>query len=109
MCRYNNKISKAAAQAFIERRPFRRDNTEVVVTSPSCAVLKLYGHVIGENSEARGMCLTMAGWGTMTTAARLNAVMLALGLGIRWFRKNWEWHYGDRVLESTNEVVEVEV
>lgn len=55
------------------------------------------------------MRLTMAGWGTMTTAARLNAVMLALGLGIRWFRKNWEWHYGDRVLESTNEVVEVEV
>lgn len=46
MCRPNNKISKAAAQAFIERRPFR---------------------------------------------------------------KNWEWHYGDRVLESTNEVVEVEV
>lgn len=45
----------------------------------------------------------------MTTAARLNAVMLALGLGSRWFRKNWEWHYGDRVLESTNEVVEVEV
>lgn len=26
-CRPNNKISKAAAQAFIERRPFRRDNT----------------------------------------------------------------------------------
>lgn len=108
MCRYNNKISKAAAQAFIERRPFRRDNTEVVI-SPSCSVLKLYGHVIGENSESRGMHLTMAGWGTMTTAARLNAVTMALGLGIRWFRKNWEWHYGDRVLESTNEVVEVEV
>lgn len=109
MCRPNNKISKAAAQAFIERRPFRRDNTEVVVTSTSCAVLKLYGHVIGENSEAHGIRLTMAGWGTMTTAARLNAVMLALGLGIRWFRKNWQWYYGDRVLESTNEVVEVEV
>lgn len=108
MCRPNNKISKAAAQAFIERRPFRRDNTEGVA-SPSCAVLKLYGHVIGENSESRGIRLTMAGWDTMTTAARLNAVMLALGLGIRWFRKNWEWHYGDRVLESTNEVVEVEV
>lgn len=76
MCRYDNKISKAAAQAFIERRPFRRDDTEVVVTSPSCAVLKLYGHVIGENSESRGMHLTMAGWGTMTTAARLDAVML---------------------------------
>lgn len=107
MCRYNNKISKAAAQAFIERRPFRRDNTEVVVTSTSCAVLKLHGHVIGENSEARGMHLTMAGWGTMTTAARLNAVTLALGLGIRWLRKNWEWHYGDRVLDNLREVVEV--
>lgn len=108
MCRPNNKISKAAAQAFVERRPFRQGNTEVVA-SPSCSVLKLHGNVIGENSESRGMHLTMAGWGTMTTAARLNAVMLALGLGIRWFRKNWEWHYGDRVLESTNEVVEVEV
>lgn len=30
MCRPNNKISKAAAQAFIERRPFRQGNTEVV-------------------------------------------------------------------------------
>ena len=109
MCRYNNKISKAAAQAFIERRPFRRDNTEVVVTSPSCSVLKLYGHVIGENSASRGMHLTMAGWGTMTTAARLNAVMLALGLGIRWFRKNWEWHYGDRVLGEHERSREVEV
>lgn len=107
MCRPNNKISKAAAQAFIERRPFRRDNTEVVVTSPSNALLLLHGTVIGENSEARGVRLTMAGWGTMTTAARLNAVMRALGLGIRWFRKNGEWHYGDRVLESLNEIVEV--
>ena len=52
MCRPNNKISKAAAQAFVERRPFRRDNTEVVVTSSSCAVLKLYGHVIGVTSGA---------------------------------------------------------
>lgn len=54
MCRPNNKISKAAAQAFIERRPFRRGNTEVV-TSPSCSVLKLYGTIIGENSESRGI------------------------------------------------------
>lgn len=108
MCRPNNKISTEAAQAFIARRPFRRSNTAVVV-SPSNALLLLHGTVISENSASRGMRLTMAGWGTMTTAARLNAVMMVLGLGIRWFRKNWEWHYGDRVLESTNEVVEVEV
>ena len=107
MCRPNNKISKAAARAFIERRPFRQGDTEVVA-SRCRSVLKLHGNVIGENSESRGMHLTMARWGTMTTA-RLNAVMMALGLGIRWFRKNWEWHYGDRMLESLNEVVEVEV
>lgn len=106
MCRPNNKISTEAAQAFIERRPFRQGNTEVVA-SRCRALLKLYGTVIGENSEARGINLTMAGWGTMTTAARLNAVMQALGLGIRWYRKNWEWHYGDRVLENLREVVEV--
>lgn len=108
MCRPDNKISKAAAQAFIERRPFRRDNT-VVVVSPSKALLLLHGTVIGENSEARGVRLTMAGWGTMTIAARLNAVMRALGRDARWRREDGVWHYGDRVLESTNEVVEVEV
>lgn len=105
MCRPNDKVSKAAAQASIERRPFCRDDTGVVVTSPSCSVLKLHG----EGSASRGMHLTMAGWGTMATAARLDVVMQALGLGIRWFRKDWGWHYGDRVLESTDEVVEVEV
>ena len=105
MCR-PNKISKAAAQAFIERRPFRQGNTEVVA-SRCRSLLLLYGTVIGENSEARGINLTMAGWGTMTTAARLNAVMQALGLDSRWSRRNWEWYYGDRVLESLNEIVEV--
>ena len=106
MCRPNNKISTEAAQAFIARRPFRRSNTAVVV-SPSNALLLLHGTVIGENSEARGMRLTMAGWGTMTTAARLNAVMMALGLGIRWHREDGVWHYGDRVLDDLDEIVEV--
>lgn len=106
MCRPNNKISTEAAQAFIARRPFRRSNTAVVV-SPSNALLLLHGTVIGENSEARGVRLTMAGWGAMTTAARLNAVMRALGRDARWHRKDGVWHYGDRVLESLNEIVEV--
>lgn len=106
MCRPNNKISTAAAQAFIARRPFRQGNTEVVA-SRCRSLLKLYGTVIGENSDARGIHLTMDGWGTMTTAARLNAVMEALGLAARWRRRNWEWHYGDRVLENLHEVVEV--
>lgn len=106
MCRPNNKISTEAAQAFIARRPFRQGNTEVVA-SRCRSLLKLYGTVIGENSEARGINLTMAGWGTMTTAARLNTVMQALGRDSRWFRKDGVWHYGDRVLESLNEIVEV--
>jgi hypothetical protein len=106
MCRPNNKISTEAAQAFIARRPFRRSNTAVVV-SPSNALLLLHGTVIGENSEARGLHLTMAGWGTMTTAARLNAVMRALGRDARWHREDGVWHYGDRVLDDLDEIVEV--
>lgn len=106
MCRPNSDISKAAAQAFIARRPFRRGNTEVVA-SRCRALLLLHGTVIGENSEARGLHLTMAGWGTMTTAARLNAVMQALGRDSRWRRKDGVWHYGDRVLDDLDEEVEV--
>ena len=106
MCRPDNKLSTAAAQAFIARRPFRRGNTEVVA-SRCRALLLLHGTIIGENSESRGLHLTMAGWGTMTTAARLNAVMWALGRDARWRRKAGVWHYGDRVLESLDEIVEV--
>lgn len=106
MCRPNNKISTEAAQAFIARRPFRRGNTEVVA-SRCRALLLLHGTVIGENSESRGLHLTMAGWGTMTTAARLNAVMRALGRDARWFRKDGVWHYGARVLDDLDEEVEV--
>lgn len=106
MCRPNNIISTEAAQAFIARRPFRRGNTEVVA-SRCRALLLLHGTVIGENSEARGLHLTMAGWGTMTTASRLNAVMRALGRDSRWRRKDGVWHYGDRVLDNLDEEVEV--
>lgn len=106
MCRPNSVISTEAAQAFIARRPFRRGNTEVVA-SRCRALLLLHGTVIGENSEARGLHLTMAGWGTMTTAARLNAVMQALGRDARWRRKDGVWHYGDRVLDNLDEEVEV--
>lgn len=106
MCRPNSVISTEAAQAFIARRPFRRGNTEVVA-SRCRALLLLYGTVIGENSEARGVRLTMAGWGTMTTAARLNAVMRALGRDACWRHKDGVWHYGDRVLDNLDEEVEV--
>lgn len=106
MCRPNSVISTEAAQAFIARRPFRRGNTEVVA-SRCRALLLLHGTVIGENSESRGLHLTMAGWGTMTTAARLNAVMQALGRDARWRRKDGVWHYGDRVLDNLGEEVEV--
>lgn len=106
MCRPNSVISTEAAQAFIARRPFRRGNTEVVA-SRCRALLLLHGTIIGENSEARGLHLTMAGWGTMTTAARLDAVMQALGRDARWFRKDGVWHYGDRVLDDLDEIVEV--
>lgn len=106
MCRPNSIISTEAAQAFIARRPFRRGNTEVVA-SRCRALLLLHGTIIGENSESRGLHLTMAGWGTMTTAARLNAVMQALGRDARWRRKDGVWHYGDRVLDNLDEEVEV--
>lgn len=106
MCRPNNAVSVAAAQAFIARRPFRRGDTEVVA-SRCRALLKSYGTVIGEDSEARGINLTMAGWGTMTTAARLDAVMQALGPDSRWRRKDGVWHYGDRVPDNLDEEVEV--
>ena len=100
------KVSRDAAQAFIERCPFRRGGTEVVVY-PSGALLRLHGVCIGENASR--IRLTMAGYGTQTTASRLNAVMQALGSDIRWRCKDARWRYGDRVLEDLTDIIEVEV
>lgn len=92
------KISEQAAKAFYERRPFKKDNTEVYITQEGTVAMKLFGNVIAWTHEERrtgpyivnqALCFSFCGWNTVTTRDRLNA----LGIKVRVERGNIRWMF----------------
>lgn len=80
--------------AFMEARPFKKDNTEVEV-QPSVTVLRLFGHPIAYryNDPDQTLSINTCGWKSATTKERLNAIP---GVHIRqtkgkWFLNDVEW------------------
>jgi hypothetical protein len=69
------KITQDAFNAFIEGRPFRKTGngaTEVVIDEDGTRRLRLHGNTIAEYDPAdRGVYITDAGWGSVTTRERL--------------------------------------
>ena len=91
------KITREAAMAFMEARPFKKDNTEVVVYL-NCTILKLFGNQIAYryNDPDRTLSITTCGWKSATTKERLNAipgVHIRQGNG-KWFLNDVEWEGG---------------
>ena len=80
------KISVDSAKALINGRSFKRDNTTVID-----GVLRLYNNPIAW-IEKGVLTLTDAGWDTVTTKDRLNAILDGVGLGYI-FQKNLVWYY----------------
>lgn len=80
------KITKDAANAFRNRKGFRRSNTEVVGN-----IFYLHGHAIAQRMPMTGKVLfSMCGWPTSTTRERLNGLFDALGLPIRVYQHKGE-------------------
>ena len=69
------KITIDSRDAFMDARPFKRDNTEVVVL-PNVTVLMLFGNEIAfrYNDPERTLSITHCGWDTSTTKERLNSL-----------------------------------
>lgn len=69
------KITEKSIDAFLNAKPFRRDNTEVVVL-PNVTILKLFGNEIAYlyNDPERTLSITNRGWFTKTTKERLNGI-----------------------------------
>jgi hypothetical protein len=69
------KITEKSIDAFLNAKPFRRDNTEVVVL-PNVTILKLFGNEIAYlyNDPERTLSITNRGWFTDTTKERLNGI-----------------------------------
>ena len=77
-----------AAQALLVGKKFKRGNTEVRVL-PNVSVLLLHGNEIAYryNDPERTLSVTNAGWFSVTTKERLNAID-----GVSINQKNWLWY-----------------
>ena len=71
------KITEQAARAFQMEVPFKKANTEVVVSGPVIE-LRLHGNMIARRTVGDGWNytteITTAGWDTVTTRERLNGL-----------------------------------
>jgi hypothetical protein len=86
------KITRDSVDAFMNARPFRKDNTEVTVLD-NVTVLKLFGNEIAYryNDPERTLSITNAGWFSNTTKERLNGIP-----NVRIHQKNFNWYLNDK-------------
>lgn len=54
--------------------------------------------------DTAGVHVTLAGWGTSTTRARLNIITARFPNAIGFSQRNWDQYYGEREI-STREVI----
>ena len=92
------KIERQMNEAILNRKDFFSTNTSVEnyvnnITGVKEAVVKLHGNHIATVGETLQIC--DAGWQTVTTKSRLNALCNEFAYGCYVFQKNYEWFLGD--------------
>lgn len=82
------QITEKSIDAFLNAKPFKRDNTEVVVL-PNVTILKLFDNEIAYlyNDPERTLSITNCGWFTPTTKERLNGIPM-----VSISQKKGEWY-----------------
>ena len=98
------KISIDSARAFLNNKPFNRQNMSV-----SDGVMELYGNKIAW-IRLGVLTLSDCGWQTVTTKDRLNAILSGLGLGYI-FQKDYIWYYsaGNGCVKPFNSSMEIKL
>lgn len=79
------KITQESVQAFLDCRPFKKSNMEVV-REGTIYYLKLFGNKIAAIEADGRMWISNAGWKSNTTKERLNGLP-----GVRIHQKDWGW------------------
>ena len=92
------KIERQMNEAILNRKDFFSSNTSVEnyvnnITGAKEAVVKLHGNHIATVGDTLQIC--DAGWQTVTTKSRLNALCNEFAEGCFVFQKNYEWFLGD--------------
>ena len=92
------KIERQMNEAILNRKDFFSSNTSVEnyvnnITGAKEAGVKLHGNHIATVGDTLQIC--DAGWQTVTTKSRLNALCNEFAYGCYVFQKNYEWFLGD--------------
>ena len=92
------KIEQQMNEAILNRKDFFKGNTSVqnYVDLRTCAMeasVKLHGNHIATVGDTLQIC--DAGWQTVTTKSRLNALLNEFAEGCYVFQKNFDWFLGD--------------
>ena len=91
------KVEQQMNEAILNRKDFFKGNTSVenyiTETGAREAVVKLHGNHIATVGDTLQIC--DAGWQTVTTKSRLNALCNEFAYGCYVFQKNFDWFLGD--------------
>ena len=91
------KVEQQMNEAILYRKDFFKGNTSVenyiTETGAREAVVKLHGNHIATVGDTLQIC--DAGWQTVTTKSRLNALLNEFAYGCYVFQKNFDWFLGD--------------
>lgn len=90
------KITRESVQAFMDARPFIKDNTTIHVL-PNVTIMSLFGNRIAYryNDPERTLSITNAGWLSNTTKERLNGIP-----GVHITQKKGEWYLNGEVWDG---------
>ena len=91
------KVEQQMHEAILNRKDFFKGNTSVqhytTETGAREAVVHLHGNHIATVGDTLQIC--DAGWQTVTTKSRLNALLNEFAEGCYLFQKNFDWFLGD--------------
>ena len=91
------KVEQQMNEAILNRKDFFKGNTSVenyiTETGAREAVVKLHGNHIATVGDTLQIC--DAGWQTVTTKSRLNALLNEFAEGCYVFQRNFDWFLGD--------------
>ena len=91
------KVEQQMNEAILNRKDFFKGNTSVenyiTETGAREAVVKLHGNHIATVGDTLQIC--DAGWQTVTTKSRLNALCNEFAEGCYVFQRNFDWFLGD--------------
>ncbi len=84
------KISRLASSALMNRRKFKRDNTEVEVHFDGATTMRLFGNIIAAHSKDGILSIGDGNHQTVTTKDRLNALP-----HVSIYQRNYQWYLND--------------